>query len=171
MLHRGSFVTLLLAGTVVMACSNPMDIFDLAKIPRGAEPVTTTPADSMLPRGAYSGIVTRQRTVIRDSDDWQAMWSKMVGPEAPIPPVPDVDFSQYMLVLAASGTKPSGGYSISIDGVYKHDNYLYASVTETSPGRACGVTTALTTPVDAVLVQRSDAPIVFVEETTVHECK
>jgi hypothetical protein len=170
MRHRGLFYTLLLAGTVVMACSNPMDIFDLARIPAGAEPVTTTPADSMFSHLQYSGIVSRQRTVIRDSEDWLAMWAKMVGPEAPKPPVPDVDFSKYMIVLAAMGQKPTGGYSVAIDGVYQSKSYLYASVTETSPGRNCVVTQALTTPVDAVLVPLSDSPIVFVEETAVDNC-
>ncbi|HEX6966529.1 MAG TPA: protease complex subunit PrcB family protein [Gemmatimonadaceae bacterium] len=170
MRHRSSLCSLLLAGVVVMACSNATDIFDLARIPRGAEPVATTPADSMFSHTVYSGIVDRVRTVIRDSSDWQGMWDRMVGSQSPAPPVPDVDFPQYMIVLAAMGTKPTGGYAISIDGVYRSGSYLYASVTETSPGRNCVVTEAQTAPVDAVLVPRSDAPIIFVEETAVHEC-
>jgi hypothetical protein len=118
----------------------------------------------------YGGITERRRAVIRTEDEWRAAWALITSHVSPRPPLPAVDFGRDIILLAAMGTRPTGGYAIDIAPVYQQDGELYAVVQETSPGSACPTTQALTHPLRVVLVARTDAPVHFVEHTAVRDC-
>jgi len=108
--------------------------------------------------------------VVRDSQAWSALWAQIVANHSPTPPVPSIDFSREMLIVAAMGTRNTGGYSIKVESVSGSSTELVATVTATSPGRSCMTTQALTAPVDIVRVPRSELPVRFVEQRSVNEC-
>lgn len=83
----------------------------------------------------YSGMATRQRLVIRDGAAWADVWKQITSPFQPVPPVPEVDFAKNVLILAAMGTRSSGGYSIAVDEVHIVAGGARVSVTEVSPAR------------------------------------
>ena len=88
----------------------------------------------------------------------------------PPPEAPEIDFANEMVVVAAMGTRPSGGYAIRIDRVARRGNTVWVEVTSSAPGSGCMTTASLTAPVDLVVTQRMTGKVVFVEKSEVRNC-
>lgn len=136
---------------------------------------STPPADrppelAMIHYRHTSGFDARTQMVIRDSASWGPAWLRLLGSHSPKPPLPRVDFSREMLVIASMGTRSSGGYSIAIDSVYVERDTVFFKIRERSPGPSCGTTAALTAPVGLARVERSDLPVGFAISTLISEC-
>lgn len=52
---------------------------------------------------AFSAIHTRRTVVVRDAETWATVWAEHNAERTPVPPLPQVDFSQYMLVGVFAG--------------------------------------------------------------------
>ena len=139
-------------------------------VPADAAPVTVEPVADLQSVRFNSGISTRERTVVRTRASWEALWPQIVGSLRPIPPVPAVDFATKTVIVASMGTRSSGGYVISVDEVRQSRGDSWITITERSPGSACGTTAALTAPVAAVVVPRFDGTATFIERTTTLNC-
>lgn len=117
----------------------------------------------------YSGIEQATEEVIRAQDDWSTFWDRhQPGNARPAPP--PVEFGEKMVLVVALGDRPTGGYQVRIQEVEERDGRLTVRALETVPGRGCGVTQALTQPVDAVLVPRGTGVAQFELRTRVEEC-
>jgi hypothetical protein len=68
------------------------------------------------------------------------------------------------------GIRTTGGYSIEIKKLVERDGKLLAQVTETSPVPGCTVTQSVTAPATAILVERHDATVDFIERKTETDC-
>lgn len=161
----------LLAGIAVAACDAGPTGLRAARVPPKAAQVTTDRVLDLSPFRFYSGLRERERLVIRRPGEWGAAWQRITAASFPARPLPPVDFSRELVVLAAMGERPTGGYSITIDGVFEARGRLYVQVRETSPGRNCIVTEALTQPIDAVRVPRHDGTVAFVERAETRSCR
>ena len=117
-----------------------------------------------------SGIDAPLYGAVRDYRSWHALWDRVAARHRPKPPSPSVDFSKDMVLVAATGTKPSGGYSISIVSVHEAARYLVATAVRTSPGPRCGTTAALTAPADIVRVPASAKPVRWTFVDRVSDC-
>ena len=84
------------------------------------------------------------------------MWRRITARQGNPQPAPQIDFDREMLLIAAYGTKATGGYSMVIDRVLETPHGLEAQVRRIAPGPRCGTTAALTSPLDIVRVPRSD---------------
>ncbi len=111
------------------------------------------------------------RTVIRDAESWQRLWTGVAGSRTPPPDRPDIDFGQEMVIVAALGMRGTGGYGIEIQEVYLEGARLVAVVVETSPGPDCMTTQAFSAPAVGVRVAHSDLPVTFVERRVTLECE
>jgi len=120
---------------------------------------------------SYDGLATRQRLVVRDSATWVTIWQQLVSNHSPIPAVPVVDFASNVVIIAAMGTKNSGGYSIEIEDVRIVGRDARISVAERSPGEDCIVTAAITAPVAAVVAPRFPGQATFLERTEQQACR
>jgi hypothetical protein len=118
-----------------------------------------------------SGLTEPTRLVVRDAAEWQSLWTQIYQGRFPVPPLPAIDFSREMIVVAALGTRSSGGYSILIDGASATGADVAIAVRSIAPGRKCGVTAALTQPVDIARLPRRDGQVSFVERAEVKECE
>ena len=119
----------------------------------------------------YSGLDRPERLVVRDPDTWQTVWSQIHSRQSPLPPLPAVDFSREMIVVAARGARGSGGYNILLAGASEAAaNGTLVTVISRSPGRTCVVTGALTQPVDIARLPLRSGPVTFVEQTHVTSC-
>ena len=65
---------------------------------------------------------------------------------------PEVNFSRDLVIAVASGEHSSGGHQIVVQQVTRDGGELRIEVVDTSPGPDCMTTSALTQPVDVVLV-------------------
>lgn len=136
------------------------------EIPAGAREI---PAEVVIQQ-ASSGVGDRLRTVIVDAVSWTSLWNDAYAGRIPQVPVPSIDFAGTSIIVAATGGRPTGGFSIAIEKVYDADGVLYALVVATSPGPTCGVTQATTAPLAAVRVGRPEANVVFVEKSVTRLC-
>ena len=135
------------------------------------EPLTVT----RLRQGAFSfsynsGLTESQRLVIRDQATWQQTWDSIYRFSFPVPALPAIDFAREMVVVAALGQKPTGGYSIFVDGGTETANGVTINVRAVSPGSGCAVTLALTQPVDIARVTRRDGDVAFAEAHASQNC-
>jgi hypothetical protein len=118
----------------------------------------------------HSGMTTPQRLVVRDTATWTELWPQIVGSNRPIPPVPAVDFSDDLVIVAAMGTKPTGGYSIDVDEVRVASEDAAISVQSRSPATGCLVTPLVTAPLSIVVVPRFAGRPTFVEHASQRTC-
>ena len=118
----------------------------------------------------YSGLTARERQVIRDEISWAAIWDQAMSRHSEPPALPPVDFSREMVLFAAMGGRPSGGFTIVVEDVAYQGGRLDVTIAESSPGRFCVVTTALTQPFTAVRVARTEGEVNFVERQVTDEC-
>jgi hypothetical protein len=101
-----------------------------------------------------SGIATARREVIRDQASWARLWSEIHANRMPAPELPTVDFAREMLIAVATGTRPSGGFSIEVTGVATRGDRLEVAVLERCLDADAIVTQALTQPVAVVRVAK-----------------
>lgn len=95
----------------------------------------------------HTGISEARRLIIRDANAWATFWSELgVGDR------PSVDFSRDIVIAVAAGQRPSGGHEIAVSRVTVSNGELQVEVLETTPGPNCMTTSALTQPVDVVVV-------------------
>jgi hypothetical protein len=119
----------------------------------------------------YSGLDKRARLVVRDPVTWRAIWNQIYLRQSPVPPLPQVDFSRDMIVVAALGTRSTGGYSILLVGASEAaNNGVAVIVNSSSPGSKCIVTEAFTQPVDIARLPLRDGAVSFVDQSHVSDC-
>ena len=117
------------------------------------------------------GIKERVRLVIRDRDEFDKLWKQSYRLASNKPPMPEVDFSREMIVVAAMGQQPSSSFEVIVDGACEVDNQLEVSVRSTNflkCGLQLGIVTA---PVDIVRLPKTDMPVVFQETEVTSDCK
>lgn len=118
----------------------------------------------------YSGISTPENLIIRDAASWSALWQLIHATENPVAPLPSVDFGQEMIVVAALGTRRTGGYNVLLTEATEDASGIHVQIVATSPGSDCLTTQALTQPVDLARVARRDAPVQFSITVSVTPC-
>lgn len=110
----------------------------------------------------HSQIDEPQYAAVRDEAGWRRLWSRITARSSSAgSPPPQVDFGREMLLVAAAGVRPTGGYAMRIAEVRETRNAIVVQVVRTSRGPRCGATAALTQPADIVLVRASAKPIAW----------
>ena len=106
------------------------------------------------------------RLVIKNRDEFSDFWKRLTAPVPPgqwVPPLPEIDFSKELIVVAAMGTRPSSGYYIIIDGACEVDGHVEVFVSSVEQQMCSGALGVVTTPADAVRLPQTRLPIVFRE--------
>lgn len=111
--------------------------------------------------GAASGIHEPLQKVIRNAEEWKALWSRHVSNQIPPPPAPAIDFSRQMVAAIFSGNHPSGGYKVEISGVREDKGQLIIEYIETNPPADTLSISMITQPYDIRILNRSDLPAHF----------
>ena len=71
------------------------------------------------------------RLVITNRDEFSDFWKRLtsrVPPGGWVPPLPEIDFSKEMIVVAAMGARPTSGYWTIIDGACEVQGQVEAFV-------------------------------------------
>jgi PrcB C-terminal len=67
--------------------------------------------------GTYSGIREPLQKVITNKEEWQELWKKHVSVIVPQPPVPEVDFDNFVVAAIFAGEKNTSGYQVKVKEV------------------------------------------------------
>ena len=157
---------LFLALVVAVATVPPLASADSAWLP-----LTPYPRWS----GRSLDLPTEKFRAIRSQQEWGDLWrlaepNPSLQADQGIPP-PDVDFTKSMMLVAALGTRPSGGYRVLIEGAFDFGTAIEVYVVEVRPGPDCAVITVITHPIVIALIPRSDRPVRFHIDTADVTCK
>jgi hypothetical protein len=135
-----------------------------------------TPPDKRPPELAMlhyrftSGLDQPGQIVVRDSATWVRLWPEIGRNHSPAAPLPAVDFSREMLVIASMGSRSSGGYAIWVENATVANDTLRIALREQSPGPRCGTPAMLTAPVALARMERTDLPITFMTTRGTSHC-
>lgn len=140
------------------ACDSP-------SAPETPQPLALT----RITQPAFSGFDTPQRLVIRSQPAWEAAWATLWARAGQVPPLPPIDFTRDVVLLAAAGARPTSGYFIAIEAASATGEAATVTVRSYAPGAGCELLQVITTPVDAVSMPRRDR-VTFVEESQVRPC-
>jgi hypothetical protein len=152
----------LAASAVLAACA--------AAGPSGAGEATVEHAFETILAEAHSGLAERRRELIRDEASWARLWAEIHAGVTPAPPLPPVDFAREMLIAVASGTRPSGGFSIKVRSIATRGERLEVAVVESCPAPGAMVSMSLTQPVEVVRAPRLTQAPRF-QETRAAACR
>jgi hypothetical protein len=116
--------------------------------------------------------------VVRDRDAWVDLWNRIHrvdpirGPYPEPPPLPEIDFSREMLVVAAMGRRGSSAYGIIIDAAYAYERNYRLEVVVRSVENRCGLALGImTAPIDIVRLPKTERTVIFRETEVVPACK
>jgi|SRR5215213_1258748 len=145
---------------------NPLQVTQ--NYPRREVPVTPLAPTMSGHRTSFTKgpVLDQLRVVVRDRETWEDVW-KRINPAPDPPPLPEIDFTREMLVVAAMGSRPTTGYRIIIDKAYLYQSYprleiVIRSIDNTKcPG--LGQFDVMTAPIDVVRVPRTEYPVVLRE--------
>jgi hypothetical protein len=136
---------------------------------REASPLTRL-ASSNASFTVFSGFNDSARIVVRDSATWDETWRTIHRPFIPPPPVPPIDFSREMVVVAALGARPSEGYEIVFENVREDTSGVEVDVRVSEPARGCPVSAAITQPVDLARITATGRAVRFRQRNVVVPC-
>jgi hypothetical protein len=84
----------------------------------------------VLDSGDQSNMDDARQAVVRTTGEWNALW-RLHAPERP---QPAVDFGKEMVVGVFIGSRPTGGYSVTIVGVEDGPKGTVVRYRESAPG-------------------------------------
>lgn len=125
-----------------------------------------------LPEGSITDPWTSEldsvRAVVRSDEQWRWLWPSAT----PRYPIPSIDFSREMILVAGAGERSGHGRTIRIDSAFTARDTTFVVVREYAPGPRCVTTGMVVRPMHAVSTARSDWPVVFIERGVVaRECR
>lgn len=108
-----------------------------------------------------SQIIQPRRAIVRDLESFRLLWREHTGS---FERLPDVDFTQDMVIAVFMGEQPTGGFATEIAGVSEDNQTLRIRVRESEPDPDRMVIQMLTAPAHLVAVPARELEIQF--ETT-----
>lgn len=123
-------------------------------------------------KASYSGLEQAENLYIDNASDWAEFWSRAYSTQTPKPDLPEVDFSNTVILAACMGSRNSGGYGIEISNTKMEGETVYVDVVNISPGINCMNTMAITYPYHVIQLEKgSIKKAVFNVEERVDDCK
>jgi hypothetical protein len=158
MLRRAVFLTAVCG----LGCQSPTDTPPAILLgPESLDPIA---------RELLSGFTKPVRLVVRNADQWVAVWDQTYAGYSEAPAQPAVDFSSDMIVVVALGDGRSSSSNLSIERVVSRNDALVVDVVEVVPGPNCLVLGVTTTPVVMVRVPAFPGRVVFKERRRILTC-
>lgn len=111
-------------------------------------------------KGAFSAHTERNSYVIKEKAEWVRLWDMHTENIDPSPPLPEVDFSSFMVLAVFRGQFNTGGYSTEITKIANLKDRIKVTVVETDMGPGM-VLDVLTQPYHIVKTKKGDLPVEF----------
>jgi hypothetical protein len=110
---------------------------------------------------AHSYIDDERLAVISNKSAWAALWAEHHRGQSPTPALPEIDFTESMVVAVYIGTRPNGCYSVGIDRIYRSGDTIVVEYTEQIPSAENICTMALVSPSHLVVIPKTPYPFEF----------
>jgi hypothetical protein len=124
----------------------------------------------VLNNGHNGGFIEKENRIITSEEELKSVWNQAFKNYSKKEPLPEVDFSKNIVVLVALGERNAGGYSIKVKNAVPTKAGILVTVEETSPGKTCMLTTAMTYPYQIVQLNTTNKKITFSANAIVAEC-
>lgn len=124
---------------------------------------------TVLTEGQNALVSERKNYRIRTLDELQELWSMTYTGGGPA--IPGVDFERNEVLAVFDGTHSSGGYSIEVESVEDGPLSREISIVRSAPGDSCMTTSAITSPFQIVVVEKTALPIEREDRMVVTECE
>jgi hypothetical protein len=110
---------------------------------------------------SHSYIDQQRFVVISDASAWAALWEEHHRGISPTPALPDVDFSENIVIGVYLGIRPNGCYGVGIDRIYRSGETNIVEYTERTPSENDICTMALVSPSHLVTIPKTPHPFEF----------
>ena len=104
-----------------------------------------------------SGVEELRQVVVRTPAEWKAFWKE----NWPGLPMPAVDFTKSMVIGVFLGSRPTGGYRVTITGIESEGANVAVTYREDRPGARDILAQVLTFPHHLVRVERVAGEVKF----------
>ena len=142
--HLRALVLLTTLALPILACSDDSP----------TEPVGGPVAFKSVFTSDFTGFGASEQRVILSQTDWAAVWATLHRDVSPVPPLPEVDFDQEILILAALGSRSNTCFQVDVSSIQDSSGVLEVEVTESTPGPGCICGAAITQPAQVVRLER-----------------
>jgi hypothetical protein len=118
-------------------------------------------AFQILEKGDVSGCCEEEYIIVWNEDEWSGIWNRHTLIREPAEPPPEIDFSNFMVVCAFMGQRPTTGYSIDIERIWTDGEKVFVEVVKRRPPEGLVVCEMVTCPYVMALVERTEMHFVF----------
>lgn len=112
-------------------------------------------------KGPTSGFQAPQQSYIATQKEWVDTWITREGPVTPKRPHPTIDFSREVVIVAALGTKPTGGFAIEITRIVRTKDAIEIYIRTTAPQDGLKPPPGPTSPIVLARMAKPDRPVTF----------
>lgn len=106
-------------------------------------------------RDKSSGITQKRAEVISRPEEWQRVWDEIMSTRSPRPALPNVNFDNSILIVAALGNLGDACKHVRVDGVHRRGGTLEVTISEVRPPASCVCPPVTVQPVHVVAVPRA----------------
>lgn len=113
----------------------------------------------ILLEGTYSGIRQPIQRVITTQEQWEKLWKEHVSVLVPQPPVPEVDFENFVVVALFAGEKNTSGYQVKIKEVVPAQNNVLVRYKFIEPAQNSFTLQVITQPFVLLKIQKPQGTV------------
>lgn len=122
------------------------------------------------------GVDIATRVLLKSHAEWEALWRQIEPRTSRIPgqvepnPLPQINFSEHALIVAAMGMKPDGCCSVEILSVVETADRLLVTILEKKAGADCTVTLGETRPIALGVIKQTPKQAEFEVLNKTQDC-
>lgn len=117
-----------------------------------------------------SGLKQPETVAITDAAALAQLWARMWSHQQQAPPVPQVDFTKHVVVVAALGTLNTTGTDVMFERAQLLSGGVVVDFIRRLPDHTCRTETAARQPVDVALVERRPGSVTLRPEDRRYSC-
>lgn len=116
-------------------------------------------------------VAEKKRLVVSTQEEFDKVINELISDRSKVQ-IPTIDFNQNRVIIAATETNETLGYSVKISSVIKNDENkkLNTIVTFTKPGETCINEEKTNVAIDIVTIEKNDYEVEFDRESKTKEC-
>jgi hypothetical protein len=112
-----------------------------------------------------------QAITISDEKTWQDFWHKLHGNINPMPPLPDINFNDEMVLAILDAPRSTPAMSFAVESLSKTKTELIVNVIREEPGKSCMMAQVVSEPYIILRTQSAVEKVVLNIVPKITECE